>query len=366
MHRRALLPRGLRARARRRLDPRHHVHGARGRRAARAHPRSGCASSAATTWPASSTRLDLDHPRLLPPPAARVSVRRPGSTRASACSTKPGPRAPRRGFPRRARGVLRGDDPERAAAARGLRRHALRRMLTGVHETLRSAGRALVLELGGRIRSSTSASPSSARGSTRTATSVRRVRCAARASRRGPSRCSTSRTVGERRAASYEEARQAVEAAALDALAARDRELLQELLLAFDRAYRAAKDRESALDFEDLQLLARDLLREHEEIREREQLALPLDHGRRVPGHEPAPVRARRPARAPGRRALLRRRRVPVDLPLPARGRRGLPRAPRAGRRRARAHAELPLAARGARRRQLPLRGRLRRRRSSR
>ena len=66
------------------------------------------------------------------------------------------------------------------------------------------------------------------------------------------------------------EARRAVERAALEALAARDRELLQELLLAYDRAYRAAKDRESALDFEDLQQLARSLLQEHEEIRERE------------------------------------------------------------------------------------------------
>jgi ATP-dependent exoDNAse (exonuclease V) beta subunit len=61
-----------------------------------------------------------------------------------------------------------------------------------------------------------------------------------------------------------------VEQAALEALAARDREQLQELLLAYDAAYREAKDRESALDFEDLQLLARELLRRNEEIRERE------------------------------------------------------------------------------------------------
>src|SRR5207237_5545023 len=44
----------------------------------------------------------------------------------------------------------------------------------------------------------------------------------------------------------------------------------QELMLAYDGAYRSAKERESALDFEDLQLLARELLQEHEEIRERE------------------------------------------------------------------------------------------------
>src|SRR5207253_534725 len=69
------------------------------------------------------------------------------------------------------------------------------------------------------------------------------------------------RAKGER-AASYEEARRAVERAALEELAARDRELLQELLLGFAEHYRAAKERESALDFEDLQLFARDLLRE--------------------------------------------------------------------------------------------------------
>ena len=105
---------------------------------------------------------------------------------------------------------------------------------------------------------------------------------------------------------------------------------------------------------------ARAPAREPRDPRARE-LALPLDHGRRVPGHEPAAVRAGRPARPGGGRDLLRRRRVPVDLPLPARGRRGLPRAARPGRRRARPDPELPLAARGARRDQPPLRGRLRR-----
>ena len=74
------------------------------------------------------------------------------------------------------------------------------------------------------------------------------------------------------RAAAFNEARTAVRALALEELAARDRELLQELLTGFAAAYAAAKDRESALDFEDLQLRARDLLRDNEEIREVEQL----------------------------------------------------------------------------------------------
>src|SRR4029079_15268587 len=74
------------------------------------------------------------------------------------------------------------------------------------------------------------------------------------------------------RAATYEEARKLLEQAALDALAAADRDLLQELLRSFAAAYQDAKDRESALDFEDLQLRTRDLLRDDAALREREQL----------------------------------------------------------------------------------------------
>jgi ATP-dependent exoDNAse (exonuclease V) beta subunit len=74
------------------------------------------------------------------------------------------------------------------------------------------------------------------------------------------------------RAAAYGETLAAVEQAALDEAAARDRALLQELLDAFAARYAEAKARESALDFEDLQLETRDLLRSHPEIREREQL----------------------------------------------------------------------------------------------
>src|SRR5207245_2259489 len=79
------------------------------------------------------------------------------------------------------------------------------------------------------------------------------------------------RASGER-AASYEEARRATEHAALDEAASRDRALLQELLERFAAEYAEAKARESALDFEDLQLDARNLLRDNPEIRERESL----------------------------------------------------------------------------------------------
>jgi ATP-dependent exoDNAse (exonuclease V) beta subunit len=74
------------------------------------------------------------------------------------------------------------------------------------------------------------------------------------------------------RAASYEEARRGAERAALDQVATEDRAMLQELLTRFADAYAAAKRAESGVDFEDLQLAARNLLRDDEQIREREQL----------------------------------------------------------------------------------------------
>jgi ATP-dependent exoDNAse (exonuclease V) beta subunit len=157
---------------------------------------------------------------------------------------------------------------------------ALRRMLTGVYETLRSAGRPLLLELGERrgLAERVEELREAARclaedgdaGETARATAARALELLAERSL--PERLldlGELRARGER-AASYEEARLGVEQAALDALAARDRDLLQELLERFAAAYRAAKERESALDFEDLQLVARDLLRDDEAVRQAE------------------------------------------------------------------------------------------------
>src|SRR5256714_1965593 len=158
----------------------------------------------------------------------------------------------------------------------------LRRMLTGVYETLRSAGRELVLELGEHP------------GLAAQVDELREAaRCLAEDGGSGDAQRETARRAiaylepdamadrlfdlgdlrlrGER-AASYEEARKRVEQAALDELAAADRDLMQELLTGVAAAYQDGKDRESALDFEDLQLRARDLLRDDDGIREREQL----------------------------------------------------------------------------------------------
>ncbi len=175
-----------------------------------------------------------------------------------------------------------GDDPDRLRLLAVYGAAGLRRMLTGVYETLRSAGRELVLELGERpslgaradelrdaarflaedARAGDAASETAAQALALLDTDVRADRLFELAD---------LRLRGER-AATYEEARRSLEQAALDELAAADRDLLQELLTGFAAAYQEGKDRESALDFEDLQLRARDLLRDDDAIREREQL----------------------------------------------------------------------------------------------
>jgi ATP-dependent helicase/nuclease subunit A len=156
-------------------------------------------------------------------------------------------------------------DRLRLLASYGARR--LRRMLTGVHETLRSSGLDLRLEAPGdpRLSERLDELRTAARESAGGAEMLRFLE-----SPPGPEGLlDLSDFAGA--GGSFEEARRAVERAALEALAARDREQLQALLLAYDAAYRAAKERESALDFEDLQLLARELLRENAELRERER-----------------------------------------------------------------------------------------------
>ncbi len=162
---------------------------------------------------------------------------------------------------RAALGEFCGDDAARLRLLASYGGRRLRRMLTGVHETLRSSGLELRIEV--------SVQP-------RLEERLEELRAAAAGddaalryldSAHGPEELLD---LSDLRSPELEEPRRAVEQAALEALAARDREQLQELLLAYDRAYREAKDRESALDFEGLQLLARELLRDNPELRERE------------------------------------------------------------------------------------------------
>jgi ATP-dependent helicase/nuclease subunit A len=174
-------------------------------------------------------------------------------------------------------------DPDqiRLLATYGAR--GLRRMLTGVYETLRSAGRELVLEVGERpslearvaeLRDAAQClvdDPEAAEASRESAARALELLERPPSAERLLDLSEVAPRGGRReRAFAYEEARRAVEQAALDELAARDRALLEELLRRFADAYAAAKASESALDFEDLQLTARDLLRDQPAIRDRE------------------------------------------------------------------------------------------------
>ena len=95
--------------------------------------------------------MDLDHPRLLSPAASLASVRgrrRPALPRAR---REPGTRPARRSLRGGADGFLRRRTTRLGCGcSRSTETDGLRRMLTGVYETLRSAGRELVLELGER------------------------------------------------------------------------------------------------------------------------------------------------------------------------------------------------------------------------
>ncbi len=174
------------------------------------------------------------------------------------------------------------DEPDRWQLLATYRAHGLRSLLVSVYDTLRSAGRELVLEP--RERESLGDLVAELRLAARcladdpAATPAQRQAADAAldllATTSLPERLLDLGGCGARgaRAASFEEARKALRAAALEELAARDRELLQELLTGFADAYAVAKDRESALDFEDLQLRARDLLRDNRQVREIEQM----------------------------------------------------------------------------------------------
>ena len=189
-------------------------------------------------------------------------------------------------FERALHGFCATGDPARLRLLATYRADGLRRMLTGVYETLRSAGGELVLELGprpsvadavARFREEATClagEPSSTENQRRTATEALRVVTEGALPERVVDLSGLlSRGV---RAASYEQARKALERAALEDLAAGDRDLLQELLERFADEYAAAKRRESAVDFEDLQLAARDLLRDDEAVRDAARLRFRL------------------------------------------------------------------------------------------
>ena len=93
--RRALRRGGVRARARRRVDARDHVHGARGRGVARPDPLAPARARPPRSRPLARRRLDLDDPRLLPAAAEGAPVRRRSRPTFPGAGRQPGPRHPR-------------------------------------------------------------------------------------------------------------------------------------------------------------------------------------------------------------------------------------------------------------------------------
>ncbi len=181
-----------------------------------------------------------------------------------------------------------GGDPDRLRLLATYGSQGLRRMVTGVAETLRAAGRPLELpkgeapDLEERVEElrrvarlvlvEAEGDPDADAARARALQALERLEPTPPAELLLDLSDLAVKGRGKERLAAFEEARAALEQTALNVLAARDRDLLQELLVAFDGAYQQAKDAESALDFEDLQLRARDLLRRDRGVRERQRL----------------------------------------------------------------------------------------------
>ena len=182
----------------------------------------------------------------------------------------------------------RDEHPDRVRLLATYGAEGLRRMLGGVAETLRAAGRPLELGLheepdlgasAARLRAAAEDLLAETDDDERAeAPRAQMTRALELLESKPPVDLLLDLSVfavkgrGKERFAPYEDARLALEQTALNVAAVRDRDLLQELLELFGRAYQGAKDAESALDFEDLQLRARDLLSADEAVHGRERL----------------------------------------------------------------------------------------------
>ena len=198
------------------------------------------------------------------------------------------------------------EEPERLQLLATYGTAALRRMLIGVYETLRSAGRELVLELGERAplseRVESLREASRCLAADTSATELQRANAAGMldllAGSPSPDRLldlSAHKVRGSERTASYEEARKVGRAVgARRARGSRPRPApgaarrLRTRVRSGEAARGGARLRGPAAQ------RARPPPLERGDPRARAP-ALRGDHGRRVPGHEPAPVRADRP-----------------------------------------------------------------------
>ena len=244
--------------------------------------------------------VDLDYPRLLQPAAEDVSARSGTGPALPRARRRAGRGAARRGVRGCARGVLRGREPERLRLLATYGASGLRRMLTGVFETLRSAGRELVLELGagpslpdaverlaeaarclvddaGATDTSAPSPPARSKSSktsrartTASTWTVEGARRARRVVRRGPPGGRAGRRSTRPRRTTARCSRSA------DGFAANDQGARTASRCSTSRSFSCAHATCCAQ-------------RGH---RTRRAAPVPLDHGGRVPGHEPAAARA--------------------------------------------------------------------------
>ena len=269
-------------------------------------------------------------------------------------------------------------DPERLRLLATYGAQGLRRMLTGVYETLRSAGRDLTLELGERAGVAGAARRAAGGGARasrptppRPTSQLAAANVGARARLESRSSCSTSPSSRRPATACGRVPRGARPAAAGGARGARGARQRAAAGAARPVRHRvpgvegSASRRSTSRTCSSTRATScatTSTIRVAEQLRFRSIMVDEFQDTNRLQCHI-VDLLARRAGRA-GR--LLRRRRVPVDLRLPARRRRRLPRAARGRGAAAAAGAQLPLAARGARRRQPPLPRGVRRRATSR
>ena len=372
--RRAVRPRRDRRRPRRRLAARHHLHRSRRRRAAGADPGPAARARAARSGARPRRRLDLDDPRLLPPAPDRVPARRRHRPAVPRARRVAGAGAAGRGVQRRPGGVLRRRRARPLAAARDLQgrrapqdarqrlRHAAlgrpqadpraggareprrrrRRAAAPRSTSLLADGKATEHDALGRARRARSAPDDAPAGAPDRAS--RRRRSAARAPQPSAMRarpCGRSRSRSSPRATA---------SCCRSSSPASPRPTPRRRTASRRSTSRTCSSAPASC-------CARTTsIREVEQLRFRSIMVDEFQDTNKPPD------RPRRPAlRRPDEGAVLRRRRVPVDLRLPPRRRRGVPRPARGGAAGAAADAQLPLAARGARCRQRAVRRRVRR-----
>ena len=293
-----------------RLGPRAHVHREGGGRAARARPPAVHGAGGDRARARDRRRLDRHHPRLLRPRAARAAARRRASIRASRCSTRrrraasPRPRTSGRSRSGRARAARRrsisppptgrvcatcsSPRTRRCAAAASRIRGCRSRPTRGAGSRGRCAARRARRcrrRARGRRRQEGRGRARGAGGAGASAT-----RCRGPASSTPRSSSPARRRSSIRRAWTTARPGRPTAAPAPTTTRARRSRCSTTCSTRFGTAYDAAKAARAGVDFSDLELRVRDLLADPRRARQLGR-AVRADHGRRVPGHEPAPAR---------------------------------------------------------------------------